>query len=151
MQLWKDCGCGCDGAIAKQRFVISILSAATFFVIMNSQTYKLTRDILGSWVAAPGGCPTSAGFILHVLVFGLVALAMMGKFNMEKLKISAFSASLVYIISNEKTYQVTSKLLGRWVADASGCPTGMGLLLHSLVFLAVTYLVMNNKRVKKSD
>lgn len=151
MQLWKDCGCGCKGGIAKQRFIISMLSAATFFVVMNSETFKFTRRILGDWVAAPGGCPTPDGFLLHVAVFTAVILAMMGKFDMEKLKISLFSACIVYIVSNERTYKFTSSLLGKWVADASGCPTLAGLLLHSGVFMVITYLVMNNKRVKKSD
>jgi hypothetical protein len=45
----------------------------TFFVVANPCTFKLTRKILGHWVAAADGLPTTAGLLLHALVFVLVA------------------------------------------------------------------------------
>lgn len=45
----------------------------TFFVVANPATFKLTRKVLGNWVAAADGLPTTAGLLLHALVFVLVA------------------------------------------------------------------------------
>lgn len=44
-----------------------------FFVVANPATFKLTRKVLGNWVAAADGLPTTAGLLLHALVFVLVA------------------------------------------------------------------------------
>ena len=46
---------------------------AVFFVVANPATFKLTRSVAGSWVAAADGLPTTAGLLLHALVFVLVA------------------------------------------------------------------------------
>ena len=46
---------------------------AVFFVVANPATFKLTRSIAGSWVAAADGLPTTAGLLLHALVFVIVA------------------------------------------------------------------------------
>jgi hypothetical protein len=45
----------------------------TFFVVANPCTFKLTRKVLGNWVAAADGLPTTAGLLLHALVFVLLA------------------------------------------------------------------------------
>jgi len=46
---------------------------AVFFVVANPATFKLTRSLAGSWVAAADGLPTTAGLLLHALVFVIVA------------------------------------------------------------------------------
>ena len=46
---------------------------AVFFAVANPATFKLTRSIAGSWVAAADGLPTTAGLLLHALVFVIVA------------------------------------------------------------------------------
>jgi hypothetical protein len=52
---------------------------------------------------------------------------------------------LFYIISNPMTYRVVDSVLGGVVgriADISGCPTTLGLIVHSLVFGVVVYSLM---------
>jgi hypothetical protein len=44
-----------------------------FFVVANPCTFQLTRKILGNWVASADGLPTTAGLLLHALVFVLLA------------------------------------------------------------------------------
>jgi hypothetical protein len=63
------------------------------------------------------------------------------------LKISATIQSIIVfiIISLPFTYKLTNKLLGGIVgklADASGCPTGLGLFIHALVFGLIIYALM---------
>ena len=77
MGLFKDCGCGCNGKKQEQKFVISLMSGLLFFIVANPDTFRLLRAILGSWVAGPNGCPTTAGLILHTIVFVLVTWGMM--------------------------------------------------------------------------
>jgi hypothetical protein len=63
-------------------------------------------------------------------------------------KISATIQSIVIflIISAPFTYKITNGLLGGIIgklADASGCPTTLGLIVHSLVFGLIVYGLMN--------
>jgi len=53
--------------------VKKIVPFTVFFVIANPATFKLTRSLFGSWVAAADGLPTTAGLLLHALVFVIVA------------------------------------------------------------------------------
>jgi len=50
-----------------------IVPFAVFFVVANPATFKLTRSVAGSWVAAADGLPTTAGLLLHALVFVILA------------------------------------------------------------------------------
>jgi hypothetical protein len=77
MGMFKDCGCGCNGKKQEQKFIISLVSALLFFIIANPDTFRLMRRILGSWVSGPNGCPTTAGLILHTIVFMLISWGMM--------------------------------------------------------------------------
>lgn len=49
-----------------------LLKALTFIIVSHPATYKLTRGILGSWVASPEGLPKNMGLLLHSIVFVLV-------------------------------------------------------------------------------
>jgi hypothetical protein len=55
-----------------------------------------------------------------------------------KWQISLFSALIFILVVHPMTYKLTQKLfggiLGR-VSDASGCPTTIGLALHTLVYI----------------
>ena len=52
---------------------------------------------------------------------------------------------LFFLISNPFTYRLTNTLLsgltGR-LADPSGCPTSLGIVVHSLVFGVIVYALM---------
>ena len=77
MGLFKDCGCGCDGQKQQEKFIISVISGLTFFIIANPETFRLIRRILGSWISTPTGCPSTLGLLVHTLVFTLVVWGMM--------------------------------------------------------------------------
>ena len=81
MGLFKDCGCGCKGQRQQEKFVTSVISGLTFFIVANPQTYLLVRRVLGSRIASPNGNPTLIGLLVHSLVFMLVVWAMM---NLKK-------------------------------------------------------------------
>ena len=52
---------------------------------------------------------------------------------------------LFFIIANPFTYRLTNSLLGGLIgrlSDPSGCPTSLGLIVHSLVFGVIVYGLM---------
>lgn len=77
MGLFKDCGCGCDGRKQQEKFVTSLISGLTFFVIANPETFRVMRRILGPRVATPTGCPSTLGLLIHSVVFILIVWGMM--------------------------------------------------------------------------
>jgi hypothetical protein len=77
MGFFKDCGCGCNGSKARDKFVISVISALIFFIVANPSTFIIMRRILGAWVSSPNGCPSIAGLTLHTVVFLLIVWGMM--------------------------------------------------------------------------
>lgn len=65
----------------------------------------------------------------------------------QSVKLSATIQSIIVfiIVSLPFTYRLTDGLLGGIVgrlADSSGCPTGMGLFIHAVVFGLVIYALM---------
>lgn len=65
--------------------------------------------------------------------------------DMDKWRWSFFTAILFLIIVNPMTYKFVQKLLGGFVkiADASGCPTTNGILVHALVFMGLVRGLMS--------
>ena len=65
-----------------------------------------------------------------------------GKKQEKKMWISLMSAVLFYIVANPQTFKVVDGIIGG-VANSSGCPTGLGLFIHALVFFLITWGLMN--------
>ena len=87
MGLFKDCGCGCNGLKQQEKFVTSLISGLTFFIIANPETFRLVRRVLGPRIATPNGCPSTMGLLVHSLVFILVVWGMMNvKKQLPKIK-----------------------------------------------------------------
>ena len=77
MGLFKDCGCGCNGKKQEEKFIISIISGLTFFIVANPETFRLVRRVLGPRIATPTGCPSTMGLLVHTIVFILIVWGMM--------------------------------------------------------------------------
>ena len=61
---------------------------------------------------------------------------------MNKKQSATLQAILVfYIISNPLMYRITNTLIGG-TTNIAGCPTTFGLILHSIVFGAVVWTLM---------
>jgi hypothetical protein len=46
-----------------------LIPFAAYVAIANPAAYRATRGVLGSWVANSYGLPTTAGLVLHAVVF----------------------------------------------------------------------------------
>ena len=77
MGMFKDCGCGCGGKKQEKKFMISLMSAALFFIVANPQTFLVVRELLGDGIANAAGCPSTTGLLVHALVFLLITWALM--------------------------------------------------------------------------
>jgi hypothetical protein len=77
MGLFKDCGCGCNGKKQEKKMMISLMSAALFYIIANPQVFIIVRSLLGNGISSASGCPTNFGLLVHALVFFLVTWAIM--------------------------------------------------------------------------
>ena len=62
----------------------------------------------------------------------------------RKLQTAAIAALLFYIVSSPITYSITEGLFGGFIkiADHTGCPTGNGLIVHTIVYGLVSYVIM---------
>ena len=61
-----------------------------------------------------------------------------------KWKYSFYSALIFYVISSSQAYTITENLLGSIINISNkGCPTALGLFIHTIVFMVVLYLIMN--------
>lgn len=63
----------------------------------------------------------------------------------KKWSISLFSAFLFVLVVNPYMYDLTNKLLGNilGVISKNGCPTTLGLTLHTIVFLLLVRYSMD--------
>jgi hypothetical protein len=58
------------------------------------------------------------------------------KTNMDKWRYTLYTTILFLIVVNPMTYKLVNMILGKIakIADKSGCPTTVGMLVHALVF-----------------
>jgi hypothetical protein len=66
--------------------------------------------------------------------------------NLGKWKISLIAGLIFLIVSSPFLYKLVQKLADKFVdieiADSEGCPTLVGLILHSVVFVIIVRLMM---------
>ena len=68
-----------------------------------------------------------------------------GKKQEQKLMNSILAALVFFIIASPDTFRVMRKIIGKWVAGPNGCPTASRLAFHSVVFMFITWGLMNLK------
>lgn len=63
-----------------------------------------------------------------------------------KIKYSFYSALVFFLLSSPTVYLITSSLsqnlIGIPLANDEGCPTALGLMVHTAVFFKVLYMMM---------
>lgn len=68
-----------------------------------------------------------------------------GRKQQEKFNNSIISGLTFFIIANPETFRLMRRVLGPRIATPTGCPSTIGLLLHSTVFFLVVWGMMNIK------
>jgi hypothetical protein len=124
-------------ATFNQKLGISLFSGLIFGGVNHPATYALTSDLVSSAFTDLGGCPTSKGLLMHTLVFLVIVMLTMGnplELNYLKFKYSLYGALVFFFLSSPAMYSLTGELTGGLTADANGCPTLNGVVVHSLVY-----------------
>ena len=68
----------------------------------------------------------------------------------KKVMISLNSSILFLILNLPQTYQAVNNILGNIVYnEQTKCPTNVGLIVHTLVFFAITYLGMGKSSINR--
>jgi hypothetical protein len=65
--------------------------------------------------------------------------------SIQKWNISIFSALIFLLVVNPYTYKLTNSLFGRFLGPIArnGCPTTMGLVLHTIVYILLVRYSMD--------
>lgn len=65
-----------------------------------------------------------------------------------KFKYSLYSALAFFFLASPQMFSFVNSILGSFIkiADPNGCPTQFGLILHTIVFLGLLYLMMSLPR-----
>ena len=75
----------------------------------------------------------------------------MGVKQQDKFTISLMSALLFFVVANPETFKIMRHLVGGWVSSPTGCPSTKGLILHAVVYLLITWFLMNINKVERAD
>lgn len=138
----------------RHKLVYNAAIAALVFVIVSlplvyNYTGKLAK--YANTEVFANNCPTSAGKFAHSVIFFVLiyvickihnayAPAQNAKSNAQMAKHAFYTSLLFFVLSSTDAYIVSRKLV-KDVADANGCPSVKGILLHSIVFIAAYLLV----------
>lgn len=75
-----------------------------------------------------------------------------GKKQENKFIISLISGLTFLIVANPETFRLVRRVLGPAIATPTGCPSTLGLLVHTVVFILIVWGMMNiQKENKKSS
>ena len=66
-----------------------------------------------------------------------------GRKQEEKLITSIISGLTFFVIANPETFRLMRSIFGSRIATPTGCPSTVGLLLHTVVFIFVVWGMMN--------
>ena len=122
----------------QQKVSISAGSALLFFLLNLPATYRLTNYILPCNTVNPlTGCPTTTGLIIHASIFFVITFLSMtsASFNAGiKFKNSLYATVIFLLIASPFMYSLTGSIFGESIATSKGCPTLLGVLIHSIVY-----------------
>lgn len=133
-------------ATLQKKIGISIFSALIFTLVNLPQTYKFTNSLTQYELYNNStNCPTNMGLIIHAIVF--FALTFLSMKNPKektyiKLKHTIYGTLIFYLMSSPALFSITGSILGDNIANTNGCPTLLGIGLHSLVYCTILVSIM---------
>lgn len=126
----------------------SVISGLIFLLLSLGFIYSYIDKSLfkNSGVFSVNGCPTFFGHILTTLLFFIIIFLIMLMYDRDnissKLKYSFYGALLFYFLSNKELYQTNSFITGLNLSNRIGCPNNLGLGIHFIVYIVISYLLM---------
>ena len=68
-----------------------------------------------------------------------------GRRQQEKLITAVITGLVFFVIANPETFRIIRRLLGPRIATPTGCPSTLGLVVHTIVFILIIWAMMNLK------
>jgi hypothetical protein len=81
----------------------------------------------------------------QTLLFALIALLAHTSNSVNisiKLKHTLYGTLLFYLISNSELYQITNKILYNNILGIDNCPTNVGIIIHSIIYIIALVIMM---------
>ena len=69
-----------------------------------------------------------------------------GRKQQEKFVTALITGLVFFVIANPETFRLVRRVLGARIATPNGCPSTIGLLAHTLVFILLIWAMMNVKK-----
>jgi len=69
-----------------------------------------------------------------------------GRKQQEKFITALITGLVFFVIANPETFRLVRRVLGSRIATPNGCPSTIGLLVHTLVFTLLIWAMMNVKK-----
>lgn len=125
---------------------MSVLILTVIFALLNlPAVYRIT--------SGTSECFSVQGHVAHTVLFFVASVLIMAFNNVlkprerrlsvyELIKSGFCGTMLFYILSDQKTYKLVAGRFGEVVTTNQGCPSNIGVLIHSVVFLSVKSLLM---------
>lgn len=130
----------------QQKISISAGSALLFFLLNLPVTYRLTNSILALDIVNPFTmCPTATGLIIHAIIFFVITFLSMSSASFNagiKFKNSLYATLIFLLIASPFMYSITGSIFGESIATSKGCPTFLGVLIHTIVYGAALVGIM---------
>ena len=129
-------------ATLKQKVLISLLSSFTFISLNLPIAYKLTSNLISTY---DNGCPTNIGFMFHTFLFFIITYLSMGnplKKSLIKLKRTIHSSLIYFLIASPILFMLIGSNIGNNFASDKGCPTNLGVFLHSIGYFLCLFGIM---------
>lgn len=130
----------------QKKLMISVHSASIFALMNLPQTYNFISNLIGlNLYNKDINCPTNLGLVINALLFFTISYLSMGSSSIDdgvKIKHSLYGSLIFYLVSSPALYSVVGSILGNNIASKDGCPSIIGVLLHSIVYCAILVGVM---------
>lgn len=119
---------------------------AVFLVMSLPQVYGWTNSLFKTM----SDCPTWKTKLVHTLVFAVLVMLVdkyvrkSTKTNEQMLEYALTCALVFFFVSSQEMYMLTHAIYPATL-DQSGCPTGVGVIVHTILYVVVLAIAMNIK------
>jgi len=136
----------------------TVLGGLLFLSYTTPKTSQVLNLIFNTNIFYNGSCHTPLGhltlfvlFFVTLIIFkslynSIVSCSMRSDFS-DVLKYSVVATLLFYLLSNKELFILTNDFFNKYLnvntVELNGCPTRIGIVLHTLLFMGIMFLLMH--------
>lgn len=127
-----------------ENIIITFITGTLFMLTSAPFIYSITSG---------SSCPNAIAHVLHMVIFAVLLGIFAFVINLFKksynkksigdiLKCILCAGLVYYFFSNKEIYEITDYLPYIQTLDSAGCPTYIGIGLHSIVYMIFIFMYM---------